>query len=268
MQLVRDEDHRAALGSHDAQGLKQRLGFLRREHRGRLVEDQHLRLAVERLQDLDALLLAKGQLPDPRPRIDRDPVSLAEFGDPPFDAPRVHHELLPLATMVAEHHVLSDGERGHEPEMLVHHPDPRVEGVARRRERDEASVKQDLSLVGAVEAGENVGEGRLACAVLSEQRVHLTGCRLELDAVVRNDPGKPLGDVAELDGGGHRKRAGGADSPARPSVLLALGAPDDALHEVGHRVEVLERRAMSLLDPELALLVVDRAARTRSTCRS
>ena len=32
-------------------------------------------------------------------------------------------------------------------------------------------------------------------------------------------PGKPLGDVAEFDGGGHRKRAGGADSPARPSAV-------------------------------------------------
>ena len=44
--------------------VEQRLGLLRGEHSGRLVEDQHARLAVERLQDLDPLLLADRQLPD------------------------------------------------------------------------------------------------------------------------------------------------------------------------------------------------------------
>ena len=41
-----------------AQRREQRLDLLRDEHRGRLVEDEHPAVAVERLQDLDALLLA------------------------------------------------------------------------------------------------------------------------------------------------------------------------------------------------------------------
>ena len=38
--------------------------LLRRQHRRRLVEDQDVGLAVERLQDLDALLLADGDVVD------------------------------------------------------------------------------------------------------------------------------------------------------------------------------------------------------------
>ena len=45
---------------------KSALGLLRREHGGRLVQDQNARVAVERLEDLDALLLADRELPDLR----------------------------------------------------------------------------------------------------------------------------------------------------------------------------------------------------------
>ena len=61
------------------------VGLLRRQHRRRLVEDQDPRLAVERLQDLDALLLAERELPDARARVDGDPVALAELGDAALD---------------------------------------------------------------------------------------------------------------------------------------------------------------------------------------
>ena len=89
--------------------------------------------------------------------------------------------------MLAERHVLGDRERLHEPEVLVHHPDPRVERLPRIREPDRIAVEQDLALVGPVEAREDVRERALAGAVLAEQRVNLTDRRLEVDAVVRND---------------------------------------------------------------------------------
>src|ERR1051325_361604 len=49
-------------------------------------------------------------------------------------------------------------------------------------------------------------------------------------------------------------KAGGADRPARPDGL-ALRAPDDAPHEVVHRVEVVEGRALPLRDADLPGLV-------------
>ena len=70
VQLVRDEDHRPPVGNHLPQRREQHLRLLRREHGGRLVEDQDPRVAVESLQDLDPLLLAQRELPDARLRVD------------------------------------------------------------------------------------------------------------------------------------------------------------------------------------------------------
>src|SRR5438874_5815463 len=55
------------------------------------------------------------------------------------------------------------------------------------------------------------------------------------------------------------KRGWQDDCPASPTNrFLALRAPDHALDQVVHRVEVVERRPLPGLDAELAALVVDR----------
>ena len=66
VQLVADEDDRHALALEALEDPEELLRLLRREHRGRLVEDEDVRAAVERLQDLDALLLADRDVLDPR----------------------------------------------------------------------------------------------------------------------------------------------------------------------------------------------------------
>ena len=53
-----------------AQDLEQLGRLLRRQHRRRLVEDQDVGAAVERLQDLDALLLADGDVSTRASRVD------------------------------------------------------------------------------------------------------------------------------------------------------------------------------------------------------
>jgi hypothetical protein len=53
-----------------------------REHRRRLVEDQHVRAAVQRAQDLDALLLADADVLDARARVDRRPEALRQLAHP------------------------------------------------------------------------------------------------------------------------------------------------------------------------------------------
>ena len=62
-------------------------------------------------------------------------------------------------------------------------------------------VDPDLAGIGAIEAGEDVRESRLACAVLAEQRVHLARGRLEVDAVVGDDAREALDDSVQLDRG-------------------------------------------------------------------
>ena len=55
-QLMGDQHHRAALIAQIAQDPEQVLGFLRGQRAGRLIQDQDVRAAKQRLQDLDALL--------------------------------------------------------------------------------------------------------------------------------------------------------------------------------------------------------------------
>ena len=117
-------------------------------------------------------------------------VTLRDLADAALDGPRVESKGATLAAVVAEHDVLRDGERLDEPEVLMHHADAGVERVARRIEVDRAAVEEDLALVRPVEPGEDVRERALPRPVLSQQRVNLAGRRLELDAVVRQDPGK------------------------------------------------------------------------------
>src|SRR5439155_21134324 len=62
-----------------ADDLEQLLRLLRRQHRGRLVEDENLRAAEERLQDLDPLLLADGDALDARVGVDGEAVALGQL---------------------------------------------------------------------------------------------------------------------------------------------------------------------------------------------
>ena len=61
LELVRDEDDRRPAVPQLADDAEQLLGLRRGEHRRRLVEDQHVRLPDERLDDLDPLLDADGR---------------------------------------------------------------------------------------------------------------------------------------------------------------------------------------------------------------
>ena len=87
VELVRDEDDRRALGRQRAQDAEQVLRLLGGEHRGRLVEHEHLRAAEQRAQDLHALLGADAEVLDAwrpgRPRGRSAPRARAPARPPP-----------------------------------------------------------------------------------------------------------------------------------------------------------------------------------------
>ena len=124
--------------------------------------------------------------------------------------------------MVAEDDVLRDRERLDEPEVLVHHPDTGVEGVARGVEVHQPAVEEDLALVGPVEPRQDVRERALAGAVLAEERVHLARGGVEVDVLVRDHAGKALGDPAHGHG---RSRRGAARAPPLLATQLGVRLP-------------------------------------------
>ena len=160
-----DEDDRLPVRFEAVHDREELVRFLRREHGGRLVEDQDVCASIERLQDLDALLLTDGDLADERRRVDDEAEPLRELPHTPLGAPLVEQK--PVARLDPEHDVLGDRHHGDEHEVLVHHADPRGDRIARRAERDRLSVQQNLARIRAVETVEDVHERRLAGAVLA-----------------------------------------------------------------------------------------------------
>ena len=209
VELVADEDDAVALGGEPPQDLEDLLGLLRRQHGGRLVEDEDPRVAVERLEDLDPLLPADRQRADLGVRVDLEAEPLAELDDPAVglvavEEDRVGHRL------VAEEDVLGDGQDRDEHEVLVDHADAAGDRVGGPAIVDRLAVEQDLALVGRGQPVEDVHQGRLAGAVLAEERVDLARPHVEVDRVVGDDARVALGDAAHLErGGGHDLGHGG-----------------------------------------------------------
>ena len=191
--LVRDDDDGLAVVAHAAQDGEELVRLLRGEHGGRLVEDEDVRTAVERLDDLDRLLLGHGHIVDLLVRVEVEAVALADAAD-------ARGRGLEIELFIeAERDVLSGGEDVDQLEVLVDHADAVAVGIARGADDDLLAVDEDLSLVGEVNAREHVHERGLAAAVFAEQRQDLAPVDIEPDAVIGDDGAEALGDVAHFD---------------------------------------------------------------------
>ena len=199
VQLVADEDDAVAFLGQAAQDAEDLLGFLWGQHRGWLVQDEDPGVAIERLEDLDALLPADRQRADLRLRVDHEAEPPAELDDPavgllPIEEDRARHRFL------AEQDVLGDGEDGDQHEVLVDHVDAARDRVRGTRDGDFLAVEQDRPLVRPGQPVEDVHERRLAGAVLAEQGVDLAGADLQIDLVVGDHARIALGDAPHLEG--------------------------------------------------------------------
>ena len=195
VQLVRDEDDRLALLLQPGQHLRQLGDALRRQHRRRLVEDQHARAAPERLDDLHLLLVAEREVGRLRAGVDLDAQLARQLGEALSRGRPVEAQ----AVAVAEHQVLEHGECGDQRRVLVHSADPELERPPRRRDGRLDPLDADPAGVGAEQAGQNADQRRLAGAVLAEQAVHLAGAEGQVDVVVREHSGERLRDPDQLD---------------------------------------------------------------------
>ena len=115
--------------AHDGEQL---VGLLRGEHRGRLVEDEQVDVAGQRLDDLDPLLGADRAGSPPR-RPGRPAGRTARRPRAPRGGRAAGRASRRAAAgpLRAERDVLRHGEDRHQHEVLVHHADAGGDGVAR-----------------------------------------------------------------------------------------------------------------------------------------
>ena len=193
MQLVGDDDDRLAVGLHVADDAEQLLGLLRGQNCRRLVEDQDVRAAVQHLDDLQRLLLADAHLVDLLVEVKGELVLFADGAGLVVDLFQV--ELLAAAHRQGD--ILRRGEHVHELEVLVDHADAQVQRVAGGADGRRLVADIDLALVGEVDTGDHVHQGRLAAAVFAQQGQNLAAAHAQGNILVGHDGAKGLGDVLQ-----------------------------------------------------------------------
>jgi hypothetical protein len=197
VKFVGDEDNAEPVGSHSSEGGDQTGCLLWSEHRGRFVEDEDARAAIEGAENFDPLLFTDGELPNSGARVDLEIESFAEFGDCSLDRLGFEPGSLTCAT---EKHVFGDSEWFDQHEVLVDHPDSMLDRVTRRVELNGLTVNCDCSGIRAIQTSKHAHQRALPSPILSNQRVNFTNQRIELDTIVGDDPGEPFGNPSHLYG--------------------------------------------------------------------
>ena len=199
---------RRQLAQHDEQLLHR----LRRQHRGRLVEDQQLRVGEQRADDLHPLHLAHRQ----RVHRPRGSMSQAVLGGLGRDAAR--HLGQRQARVQAEPDVLGHRQRVEQAEVLEHHADAQRARLLRVAHVHRLAVPSHAAFVGLDRAVDDLHQRRLAGAVLAQHRVGLARLHGQRDVVVGHHRRVALGDALQLQAG----RRGHALPPSAAGAATAL----------------------------------------------
>ena len=190
LQAMGDVKHRASVTRQPLQCGEQDFRFLRRQHRGRLVEDEKLGVLQQAAHDLDALALADRELVHKALGVERQAEGGGDFHD------ALGHCAQILARRQRERDILRDRQGLEEREMLEHHA---YAERARRRGRGDGerpAFPGDRALIGLQGAIEHFDEGGFAGAVLAQKGVDLAGLDIEIDAVIGGEIAEALDDPA------------------------------------------------------------------------
>ncbi len=142
---VRDEDHGVAPRAQPADDLVQPLHLLRRQARGRLVEDDEVGVPGQRPEDLHLLLLGQRQPADDRAGLDVEPGVGHQLVEPVAQRAALDEPgALGLGT---EEDVLGRGQPGDQGDLLGDEGDPLRQGLARGPERDRRPAQDQVALV-------------------------------------------------------------------------------------------------------------------------
>src|SRR5262249_2925184 len=195
-QEVRDVDDRRPRRLQPANELEESIGLVARERRGGLVHDHEARVARDRPQDLDLLLVGDAQGARELLRRQLD----AALGDELLVALRelalLHDSrdrVLDTQKDVLEHRPMGDEGR-----LLRDQGDAVCERVAGRSVVDPPPVDPELPGVRAVDAGDDLPERRLTGPVLADERVDRAPGDAEVDVPQGLHAAEVLPDVANL----------------------------------------------------------------------
>ena len=165
-----DEDDGLAALAQAVDDLEEELDLLRREDGGGLVENQDVGLAVEHLQNLNALTHGNLNILDLVGGIHFQTIGFGELCDLFVGLLHVHHgedAEGALFGLHAQNDVLRHGVVVHQLEVLVHHADGMGGGVVGRAHLHALAVDDDLAGVRLIHAKEHAHEGGLAGAVFA-----------------------------------------------------------------------------------------------------
>ena len=223
--------------------LEQPVDLLRGEGRGRLVENEQLAFVGQRLGDLDELHLGDAEARNQRGRRHVE-TDFVQQGRRAAVGLAIIHQTVALRQAL-EQEVFRHRHLRQHGKFLMHDADAGAVGVGRGSRAIGLAVKDDLALVGRIDAGEQIDERRLAGSVLAEQHVPFAACDLQGNAAQRDHAGEALADrLHGQDRIIHRTLSG---SPKRTTVRKTKArAVARARGTIGVRREYYERSLASI----------------------
>jgi hypothetical protein len=220
---VRDVEDRETVRPQAGEDLVDLLDIGGGQRRGRLVEDQELRVAAERLGDLNHLAARERKVAHPLHGVH---VGTADAGE------ELAGDLaLPPAVDQAEAtrrigdaDVVGDRQVGHQRQLLEDADDARPVGGDRRGEAHASSLEEHLALGRLHDAGHDLDQGRLAGAVLAQHRMDGAALAAEVDLVQRAHAAVVLADAAHLPERRTGRTVAHGKRPALIGRLIEAGA--------------------------------------------
>src|SRR5690242_7935823 len=193
LQAVRNIDDADAGRAQRANHAEETLDLALGERRGRLIQDQDLRLRADGFGDLDDLLLGHAERAHHAIGGDICAGALEQLRCEP--APRAPIDLPPsAAALQSEADVLGNREIRKERRLLINRRDPQRASETGRVVRDRAAVYDQGCRVRLHSAGDDFDQRRFARAVFADQRVDLAGTQLERDLFQRLHSGEMFRD--------------------------------------------------------------------------
>ena len=196
---MRDVDDADVLRLEIFDEFEQTAGLSQGQTRRRLVHDDDARARAERSRDLDELLLRDREL---------DQWRAAGKIETEFTQKRICLAIDALAIdqfqktargwFAVEKDVGGDVEIVEDAQLLMNKLDAERAGFARRTYLGSLAIDLHRAAVACDGAAQDLHQGRLAGAILTNQRDDLTGADAQADVIERDDAGESLADSLHL----------------------------------------------------------------------